>query len=300
MIREGLEMYFPYLVVRGEECEAIISTICVYSDNKIIPILEPHHTDDEEDLFFYKSLKKTIKHLLQNKKRFILLVNDEKDVISLKGSFKNFNDYCILGFENDNPNLKRLSKSQIAVIHRKQNNLFKDQDNILFHIFMPSVLRFQTYVSQFDSRKTVLIEDGFICHQPNSEFPPYEDFNSELCFTYKSKNILGFGDFTILPEGYEPCSGAQANFITHVIHLTQKHPNLNKLVVYHFLITPSMEPDNRRRSEATVALAYNNRHLFMRTIGIKMLEDKYPSYTSLGMYKRIGIAHHIDLIHSVI
>ena len=35
---------------------------------------------------------------------------------------------------------------------------------------------------------------------------------------YKQDGYAGFGDFTILEEGYDVPSGAQADKVTHVIH----------------------------------------------------------------------------------
>jgi tRNA(fMet)-specific endonuclease VapC len=67
------------------------------------------------------------------------------------------------------------------------------------------------------------------------------------------------------------------------------------LVVYHFLTTPITEPDNRKRSGNTIKQAYDNRSLFLKTVGIDWIIQKHPGSTSLGMYKRIGIAHHIQL-----
>ncbi|WP_155986062.1 sce7725 family protein [Paenibacillus gorillae] len=219
----------------------------------------------------------------------------------MKKSFKDLDDYCIHGYESGNVNYQS-DKQNIAIIHRNQDSLVNDSSNLIYNIFMPEVLRFQTYINQYNQGKSVLVEDGFIKHEPNSDYPSHEDFNSELCFTYKNKNVLGFGDFTILENGYQPSGGGKADSVTHVIHLTKKETasTKDKIVVYHYLTTPSEEADNKRRSAKTIAKAYNSRTQFLYTSGIKLIEGKYPNGTSLGMYKRIGVAHHIELIHSLI
>jgi len=292
-------MYFPYLVARGEESEALISTVCKYSDSNIIPILEPYN-DDEDELYSYSKLLKLVESLVANKKTFIILINNEDDLSVLKGKFSDLDDFCIHGYNNSNKNYLT-DRQNIAIIHCSQNYLVNDQDNIKYNIFMPEVLRFSTYINKYNSEKTVLVEDGFIRHEPNSDYPAVEDFNSELCFTYKIGGLCGFGDFTILEYGYQPTGGARANDITHVIHLTKKESDtLNKMVVRHFLTTPSSEPDNRDRSAKTIQKAYSAKNEFLKTVGIDWIIEKNPNGTSLGMYKRIGIAHHIELIHSLI
>lgn len=292
-------MYFPYLIARGEEAEAIIATICTYKDNNIIPILEPY-SDDEDELYSYNKLVKLIKSLIENNKSFILLINSAHDLAFLKSKFANLDKYCIHGYESHNLNYQT-DHQNMAIIHRDQNQLIKDSENIKYNIFMPKVLRFPTYINQYSSQKAVFIEDGFIKHEPNSDYPSFEDFNSELCFTYKSRNVIGFGDFTILEDGFRPAGGGNQSEVTHVIHLTKKFSAVvNKLIVYHFLTTPSEESDITRRSCKTIEKAFTSQNLFYRSVGIQMIENKHPGSTSLGFYKRIGIAHHIDLMHSLI
>lgn len=42
-------MYFPYLLARGEEVEAVLATVCTYTDNLVIPILEPFNNNEEDE-----------------------------------------------------------------------------------------------------------------------------------------------------------------------------------------------------------------------------------------------------------
>ena len=295
-------MYFPYLKLRSEEKRAIKETICQYNDNKIIPILEPF--DRNEDRYYNNSnLKETVNALIENNVKFILLINSEDDLTSLKNEIQDlahFDDFCIRGYYNDNRNLPTCLNKPSAIIYRTTARV-DDSDNILYHIFMPAVLRFGSLVNDESfNNKRVKIEDGFICHRPNSDYPIVEDFNSELAFTYRNEGLAGFGDFTILEQGYEAAAGGNANLITSVMHLTKRKDNENKLEVYHYLTTPAMEPDNATRFAKTVAKAYNDRDRHFHSRGIALLEEIYPNSTSLAKIKRIGMIHHIEVIHSII
>ena len=41
-------------------------------------------------------------------------------------------------------------------------------------------------------------------------------------------------------------------------------------------------------------------HRFLHTLGIQLIIDKYPQASSPAYYKRIGIIHHIELMHSLV
>ena len=293
-------MYFPYLKLRQMEAFAIRDTICGYSDNKVIPIIEPYCERDAE-LYSYNNLIKAINSLLYANKKFILIIDNETDLRDLKSRFLNFNKYCIRGYYSDNPALlKNTGNYEIAILHRDTNFTVPDANNILYHIMMPSVLTFATYISRYPVNKVVKVENAFVKHSPNNMYPQVDTFRAESVFTFKNDGYAGFGDFTILEQGYEVSKGADADSVTHVIHLTRKQDANRKLEVRHYLTTPEEEPDNRRRSTLTIRKAYNERHMFFYSLGIRMIVAKNGHSTNSAYYKRIGIVHHIELIHSLI
>ena len=293
-------MYFPYLKLRQQEALAVKDTICSYSDNKVLPILEPYR-DNETELYKYNTLINTVKSLVNANKQFILIIRSEADLKILKGKVLNFDNYCLRGYYSDNPMVKSYQgNNDIVVIHKSSNTTVQDVNRIKFHIMLPSVLRFSTYINYYPKNKVVKIEDGFIKHAPNSTYPVSDVFNSESVFTFKQDGYVGFGDYTILEESYDVPTGAQADHVTHVIHLTRQQDSMSKLEVCHYLTTPAMEPDNRTRSILTIEKAYNDRSRFLYTKGIKLIIDKYKQGTNPAYYKRIGIIHHIELMHSLI
>lgn len=293
-------MYFPYLKLRQEEARTVKATVCNYQDNKVMPILEPYDSD-ETKFYSYNGLVDVVACLIAMHKKFILIIDNENNLNYLKHKFPNFNNYCIRGFYSFNPTvLNYQGNYDIAIIHQDTSIIVTDKNIIKYHIMMPSVLGFTTYLSNYPINKIVKIENGFVKHSPNSAYPSYDVFKSESVFTFRRDGYAGFGDFTILEEGYEVATGAKLSNVTYVIHLTRKQDANQKLEVRHYLTSSGTEPDTRRRAEQTLAKAYNDRHRFLHTTGIQLIIDKYPSGSSAAFYKRIGMIHHIDLMHSLI
>jgi hypothetical protein len=153
-------MYFPYLLIRTEEVEAIISSVCTLGDNKVIPILVPY-SEDEDELYSYGKLCKVIENLVKSQKHFILLIDHENDLAFLRAKFPDLDSYCIHGYESHNGNYLSVNNGvKLAIIHSDQNHQVKDNPNILYHIFMPSVLRFGTYINKYSKDKAIFKSPG--------------------------------------------------------------------------------------------------------------------------------------------
>ena len=168
---------------------------------------------------------------------------------------------------------------------------------------MPSILKSDVFYAQnFPINKSVYITDAFCSsYGRNADYPAVTPFNnSQLHFRYKEIGAAGFGDFTILKEGFVNAGGGNQNYITHIIHLTKEFDN--KIYTNHFLTTPIDEPILQNRSIETIAKAYNQGNNFFQTEGIIKLIEIYDrgTSTSLGMYKRIGIMHHISLMNNIV
>lgn len=293
-------MYFPYLTVRGSEAEAIEKTICNYSDLNVVPILEPFY-EDEALLYAYRTLKKVIKILIENRKKFILVISEEDNLEHLKAEHSDFDEYCIRGIKSFRFLEHQIDpRYQYAVIHAKHHLEYLDNDSIEYHIFMPAVSLVESYTSIYPVEKTVLIEDAFLRYPTNSDYPDSDYFRTNLPFTYRERGILGFGDFTILEQDFRVAGAAKPRYITHVLHITRAEQRMLK--VYHFLTTPAEEVDISNRSKKTLKKAYIGTRDFSRNKGLQMLEDYYfrDRSTSLAKYKTIGIINHIEVIRSLI
>ncbi len=293
-------MYFPYLVARGEEANSLKDLTVLGGSSKVIPILQAF-SDDDDIKYSYTALMKACRSLIEKKNKFILLVYLDDSLGELE-SISNFNTYCIRGYDyTDYANINFDENLEYALIHHHPITTINDNELVKYHIFMPSTLMFDTYINSFPNNKIVVLADAFIRHEPNRDYPRIDIFNSELPFTFKSKGYVGFGDFTILPYNSIISGQANANDITHVIHLTHIGED-TKLYVDHYLTTPSEEPDNSRRSVKTLNKVKPNISKYTPTCGINKLSTLISTgvATSLGMYKRIGIMHHIELINSII
>lgn len=292
-------MYFPLLKVRGEEVEAILGSVCDLKSGLVIPILEPYY-DYEEELYEYQNLLKVVGGLISAEQKFILIIDEFENLEKLREKYHSFDKYCIHGFYSSTFSELLLSKTtQACLIYDEiPEQLFED-DKLLYHIFLPATNRMTSFMDMIPRDKVVMIEDGFISYDKNSLYPERDRFNSELCFTYRDRGYAGFGDYTILPKDFVVPTGARPSTVTHVIHLT--HNRDKNLYVYHYLTTPAMEPDIRTRSHITLKKAIKNIDMFLDTAGTRLLKEKYSSYsTSSGIYKRIGIMHHIELIVNLI
>ena len=294
-------MYFPILAARGEENKALMQVACISSTSKVIPILIPFH-EEEDQMFSYKSLVSITKFLVDKKNKFILLISNEEDIHELRNNVPDLDSYCIRGFKfKFRDNIKFEESVKYALIHHDQDlSTSFDDRRIEYHVFMPIVSGLHNYIGMYPIRKRVLIEDGFIKHEPNSQYPPPDHFNSQLWRDSKLSSIAGFGDFTILGKDFIPTQQAKQSTVSHVIHLSCQESGT--LHVCHYLTTPTQEIDIKNRSISTIKKAYDDldRHVnsSAKNLIIKLYNRQMP--TSLGMYKRIGIIHHIELICSLI
>lgn len=299
-------MYFPYMKAKSEEVNALIKTLCeVPKCENVIPIIEASSGSEEENSM-YSGIKKLISNLIANKRRFICLVDQENDLNDIKAEYSedDFYEYCIYGFTNNFPQNYRFKRG--AVIH-EEPIILKDNSKINYHIFMPSVLQSDIFYPQkYPKEKLVYISDAFNKYPTNADYPQIDTFNNcQLCYRYKEMGICGFGDFTILEGNAKNANGGDQKTITHVIHLTKEDINNagnNIIVTNHFLTTPLQEADISERSIKTIVKAYQKKNEFIPSKGMEIVDSYYNNQrpTSLGMYKRIGISHHICLMNEIV
>ncbi len=290
-------MYFPYLYARGEEANAI-ATIAEsrIGSSSIIPII-----DNSFDGTNLDSSKKMVGKLIENMRKFILFVNDETELDKYEKEHGNiFYDYCILGGKNYFINN---NKFKYEAILYEQNVNFVDDSKILYHIFSSeNSWLIQPFSNEYGTSKVVVLFDAFKIWEPNINYPNQDLFkNSGICFTYKKMKFAGFGDYTILSKGFSASSGGNAATITHVIHLTKKSKNEDNsdcIVTRHFLTSREEEEDISTRSNKTLKKVVEHKSEFLNSKGLQEIENilNTRGSTSLGMYKRIGIIHHLELM----
>lgn len=297
-------MYFPYLKAKGEEANALVGTLCSGNNyNNVIPIIEPRDLEEED---FYSGFIKIVDKLIEQQKKFICLVENEGDLKFLKDAYgeRVFDEYCIYGFINFFPQSHTFKNG--AVIHTEATNTIDDV-KINYHIFMPSILQSDIFYTQnYPLEKAVYISDAFYKYPRNSDYPAMDAFNnSQLCYRYQRIGIAGFGDYTIMEGNFSSAGGGNQNTITHIVHLTSEETNNlgNPIIATnHFLTTPIEEPTISLRSMKTLEKTYNGSRNLFQSEGVNKLIEVYNNNraTSLGMYKRIGIMHHISLMNNIV
>jgi len=292
-------VYFPYLVARGEEVNALIGLNNLGPNSKVLPILQAY-SDDDDTKYSYTALIKACKHLVSKQNEFILIMDIDESIEDLQ-AISDFDSYCIRGYNrNQFDSIVFDDEVKYALLHEYPSAVVCDNPNIVYHIFMPNVIMFHTVMKLYPLEKVVPIADAFVKHEPNRDYPREDVFNTELPMTYQNEGYAGFGDFTVLPYNSSIGGQANANEITHVIHLTIFKDQDNMFYVDHYLTTPSEEPDNVRRSIKTIDKVLVNIGKYELTSGIAKISSLSGSSTSLGMYKRLGIMHHIELMVSKI
>lgn len=299
-------MYFPYLKSRGEEANAIkeISRENGAFNKMVLPIIEPF-SESEGTEYVNKSIIKMVDELMNANKKFIVIVNNESDLDELKKNYSEdkFYENCIFGFLDFFPEEHNFKKG--ALIHTSQTIEPYDNEHILFHIFMPKLMQIgESYLDYFPKNKKVYITDAFKKYPSNSDYPAEDIFeNNRFCFKYQKLGIAGFGDFTILEENFQAASGGNQPLTTHVIHLTKEIKHLGKkyITVNHFLTKPEEEKDISTRSYLTLKKALEHENDFYPSKGIQIIKNCFKNgSTSLAMYKRIGMLHHIELMNSIV
>lgn len=308
-------MYFPYLHARGVEKQVIKNTIAKFKDNKIIPIIDPYDRDEEET-YINNNLITICESLLDSDKKFIIVVDEYNDLERLikelvnksNGNQEKFEHLCIYGFLTSEISLLEPTKGRAtALLHDKmiEENLIPDfeNDDIQYHIFMPSTLASRTYNFSFPQHKRVFLEDPFAAQSQNSAYPTHSMF-SDLYLYYKMLNICGFGDFLTLGKNFEPSSGANMKHITAALHLTYKEHNM--LYVRHYTCKPSKKPhiSDRILDVMEQAIKEKNRYILDDNTfddAIQEIEDKVKASntTNLATLKRLSLSHHIFLINSI-
>lgn len=285
-------MYFPLLTARGVEKNVIVNSIAGQRFKNVIPVITPY-IGLGESICNNANYISTVKSLIESEMSFISICKPS-EVEELKLDIKNFDSFCIYGlFSNDTYELS--DKHSFAIIHDYPAPVV-DKQNILFHIFLPKMLASFSYVEQFPHNKRVAIEDAFPAQNRNADYP-IESVYSSLFAIYKER-FVGFGDYTIQSMDFEPANGSNMTYVSPAIHLT--YVRNNTIFVRHYATTPTENPDFSSRVKMTMNKALRDKGTFFYSTGMRDLEAKAATGTSLAKLKEIGVTHHIEFINSLI
>ena len=308
-------MYFPYLDNRQSEVSALkVLSVNNKLDN-VIPIISTNFASknidfSDNDAIFKKVIKlfNFVETLVKNNQKFILLFDDSLSLVNLtiedihkilitefKLDENVFNTLCFYGlndFDLDNiGNTPFLTTREIAIFYNEEPKVyskFKTKYNILTN---------QTLILDFvimDLNNKVLITDSFISKGSNKNYPAFDRFQT-YAFNYKSHNLFGFGDYTILNPNITVGGGGNMNNITIAIHLLFCGEAGNTMFVAHYLCEPSDEPIYGARFMGAISKMKLDLDRFEMTIGLTTLVN-LDKATSLPKLKEHTIVHHIEVM----
>ena len=146
------------------------------------------------------------------------------------------------------------------------------------------------------------MRDGFIAQARNADYPRL-DFFSDLHGTYAASGYHGFGDFSVVGDGYSP-GGGPAHAVA--IHLTELNGN-REIDTNHFVSdrTAGNVDTAGKFMEALgklVAHVRAHRRSFVYSQARMEFEAYHSSqhFPGLPTVKRLAIRHHMELIESII
>ncbi|WP_158659589.1 sce7725 family protein [Pseudomonas sp. PONIH3] len=148
----------------------------------------------------------------------------------------------------------------------------------------------------------VLFHDGFEKKSRNLDYP-IESFYSRLHLNYKlSPSVIGFGDYTVLPERYATGGGPAYVVTIHLSYLSVAR-NMDMYVRHfssHTDVKSQVDPGGKFREALLLLVAYcsANPHDFVMTAGLEALYElnRTGHYPGLGVVKEESIKHHIQTL----
>jgi hypothetical protein len=148
----------------------------------------------------------------------------------------------------------------------------------------------------------VLLRDGFITQTRNADYPRL-DFFSDLHRTYAAAGYHGFGDFSVIGEGFNP-GGGPAHAVA--IHLTELNAN-HEIDTNHFVSTRTTGTVDTagKFMEALDKLVVHvraHRRAFTYSQARAEFEGHHTSqhFPGLPTVKRLSIRHHLELLESIV
>ena len=140
----------------------------------------------------------------------------------------------------------------------------------------------------------ILITDSFISKSSNKDYPAFDKFQT-YAFNYKSHNLFGFGDYTILNPNITVGGGGNMNNITIAIHLLFCGEKKDSMFIAHYLCEPTDEPVYKDRFMSAITKLKLDLDRFEMTVGLNTLLNLKKA-TSLPKLKEHTMVHHIEVM----
>ncbi|TCZ23281.1 sce7725 family protein [Pantoea agglomerans] len=295
-------MYYPFIRGKQFELVALRELAPRLPNNLYKPIIEPVRKN-------LLPLIKTIKFINEFNIEPVVIINPDlgdfeevkaelySDLLSLDNSLSFLPCIKISDNKDNSYLIKELpARKAIFVPEIIDESILKDIQGDCLGI-LPSDI-FDEELAKLDN--IVLLDDPFQKKSRNADYKEKSRFSS-LHKTYKSrKNVIGFGDYTIVGSDYSE-AGGPAYVVT--IHLSYIEKENAHMFVRHFSSSPSNSPANPggkfdEALKCAMTFIRQNPHTFDKTLGLEELSrlSAAEHFPGLGQVKKISIEHHIETI----
>jgi len=309
-------MYYPF--IRGKQFELLMlrEMAPMISQWEFVPIIEPVRRN-------LTALRRTVKALIENNCRFILIVNpivgELKNTDTLlneivHGDLRDYDNYSPginLTSDHDLDDVKMLFKKyrlpEVALIHWGFKDgkglsamLQKQKMGVSEHIFVEHSTRYRKH---FQGYTRVVIEGGFEVIN-NKDYPDSEEF-SELYLTYGDLGADAFGDFLIIGKQYKD-GGGPAWAVA--IHLTYKDSKADDIIAVKHYKSDTVDTRTDPAGKFLQALrklnddvrSPNSQILRTKAVEEYLRHYKRQHFPGLGYVKKLSMQHHLELMAHVL
>lgn len=299
-------MYYPILRGKLNELLALRELATLSIDKKFCPVIEPVKST-------LTPLFRTIREL--NDKEIVPLILMNPTVGDLEG-----NSSFIVEEFNKEENLRYIPA--IAVTDTLEQvesliNQYKENEYALFlidglstAILDQSRKALLTFISSttapnlINRLSNVVLYDAFFKKQKrNADYPIESPFSSLHTYYDDIKNVVGFGDYTILSEEYSE-NGGPAYVVT--IHITYINSDkFDEAFIRHYSSDNDSDTPANPGKKFIEALGKfidekeSKKVHFVETFGAEQFQNIYDSehFPGLGQVKKLSIIHHIETIN---
>jgi hypothetical protein len=305
-------MYYPYFRGKQYELVSIRENAELIASSNFVPIIEPVR----EAL---AGLEKTLKAVCDHNGKAVIVINpyhgDHREngssITELVAKYKHKQSIEVgILLREDMGITEAIELSELHYGHRlnyihagftQGKELafeFGEQLNATRNIFNENYCQ-KTYRKHFSGSERVLLRDGFK-RRRNRDYPAVEIF-SDLNVTFEDEGMNGFGDFSIVGDGYSE-SGGPAYAVA--IHLTFIDPDQDDaMFIYHFVSTSQDTPTDpagkfaEALDKLMIKLDSGNSKLY-ETAAIQELRKLHARghFPGLGYLKKISLNHHIETL----
>ncbi|MCB2156809.1 sce7725 family protein [bacterium] len=151
-----------------------------------------------------------------------------------------------------------------------------------------------------DKEIRVLLHDGFVRRQRNSDYPP-RDFFSELHLTYPDQGATGFGDFLIVGDEYSDGGGPAYAVTIHISYIDRTQED--QMYVSHFMSHRRDDPTDpagkfaEALHELMSELDRPNCQIY-DTEAMREFRDLHTRghFPGLGYVKKLSMNHHVQTL----